>query len=678
VGPLDQELQPGDEIAGFRVTGVAGRGGMGVVYRAEQLDLQRPVALKLIATPLARDEDFRERFVRESRAAAAIDHPNVIPVYSAGEDDGRLYLAMRFVDGEDLRTLVQREGPLAPHRAAPLIAQVANALDAAHARGLVHRDIKPANVLIDGDHAYLTDFGLTKRLTGETTMTGSGRWVGTLGYIAPEQIRGAGVDARADVYALGCLLFYVLTGVAPYRRDSDEATLYAHLHDAPPDARALMPDVPASLAHVVERALAKDPDDRYPSAGDLGRAALAAVGDGPAPPPERTVARGAAAPGGLGDEETVVPGGGRTAVTATAATALGPGDEHPRATSRGGLPGWLTPVLSLLAGAALVLIVVLLATGGDDENAGSGAGTTPSRTTSTTSTTAGGGVKTSEIDVDPRPNAIAYSSGRVWVASPRTNRLIGLAAEGDGKRRTIRLPWNGGTTSVAAGFGSLWVTNGPQGRLVRIDPKTGHVQGDRLVGEGEAVVVATGEDAVWVGRRAIKSTDPPSSIVKVDPHGGAAKDIPFGQEGVGDITTGGGFVWVPNRRRARLSRIAPGSGDRMSTRIGLGAHRVAYGAGQVWVTNYDDGTVTQNTRALDNAATVALSVRGPQDLVVAGGSVWVVSNLDDAVVRLDAEDGRAVGDPIEVGRNPFAIVAHGKRLWVTNLASASVTRLTLP
>src|ERR1700712_5322794 len=260
---LDSELQPGDEIAGYRVTGVAGRGGMGGVYRAEQLDLQRPVALKLIATPLARDEAFRERFVRESRAAAAIDHPNVIPVYSAGEDDGRLYLAMRFVDGEDLRTTIHRDGPMQPERAASVIAQVANALDAAHARGLIHRDIKPANVLLDRDHAYLTDFGLTKRLTGETTMTGSGRWVGTLGYIAPEQIRGEGVDARADVYALGCLLFYILTGVAPYRRDSDEATLYAHLNDAAPDARALMPDVPPALAAVVERALEKDPDDRF-------------------------------------------------------------------------------------------------------------------------------------------------------------------------------------------------------------------------------------------------------------------------------------------------------------------------------------------------------------------------------------------------------------------------------
>jgi predicted Ser/Thr protein kinase len=677
VSLLDNELHPGDEFAGYRVTGVAGRGGMGVVYRAEQLDLQRPVALKLIATPLARDEAFRERFVRESRAAAAIDHPNVIPVYSAGEDDGRLYLAMRFVDGEDLRSLVQREGPVEPTRAASIIAQVANALDAAHARGLVHRDIKPANVLLDRDHAYLTDFGLTKRLTGETTMTGSGRWVGTLGYIAPEQIRGEGVDARADVYALGCLLFYILTGVAPYRRDSDEATLYAHLHDAAPDARALMPDVPPALAEVIERALQKDPDDRFLSAGDLGRAALAAVGDGPVPPPERVVARGAAAPGGHADDETIVPGGGPEAATRTptAPTALAPGAATPGTRGRGGGPAWLMPGLSLLAGAAIVVIAVVLLSGGGDDGAGSG----DTQTTGTTSTTAGGAVAPARAaktyKVDARPNAIAYARDRIWVGSVRTGRLIGLPADGTGERRTIKLPWKSGTTSIAAGFGSLWVTNGTQARVVRINPVTGAIQGDRVVGSGEAVVVATGEGAVWIGRRAVKTTDPPSSIVKVDPRGGRTTEIPFGQEGVGDITTGGGYVWVPNRRRARVSRIRPSDGDRRSTAIGLGQHRVAYGDGQVWVSNYDDGTITQNNRALDNPATAPLNVRGPLDLAVAGDTVWVLSNLDDTVVRLDAKTAKPIGEPIAVGRNPFALVTRGDHVWVTNLASGTVTRI---
>jgi streptogramin lyase/predicted Ser/Thr protein kinase len=693
---VDSELQPGEVFAGYRVTGVTGRGGMGVVYEAEQLDLQRPVALKLIATHLARDEAFRERFVRESRAAAAIDHPNVIPVYSAGEDDGRLYLAMRFVDGEDLRSLVQRVGPLEPARAAAIIAQIGNALDAAHARGLVHRDIKPANVLLDRDHAYLTDFGLTKRLTGETTMTGSGRWVGTLGYIAPEQIRGEGVDARADVYALGCLLFYVLTGLAPYRRDSDEATLYAHLNDAAPDARALVPAVPGALADVVARALEKDPDDRYLSAGDLGRAALAAVGDGPAPPPERVVARGAAAPGGFADDATVVPGGaGGASATPTAPTALAPGGGGRRgaggaarrgadgAARRGGVDAgagrgagrgartWITPVLALLAGAAIVVLAVVLLGGGDDKT---GSGTSSSTTGSPDG--GGGAARVGQTaTVDPRPNAIAYARGRVWVGSVRSGRLIGLPADGKGARRTIKLPWRSGTTSVAAGFGSLWVTNGDQARLVRIDPVSGQVQGDRLVGSGEAVVVVAGEGSIWVGRRAKRTTDPPSSIVKVDPRGGQTKEILFGQEGVGDIAIGGGYVWVPNRRRNRLSRIDPSSGERKSTPIGLGQHRVAFGAGQVWVTNYDDGTISQNNRSLSNAVTDALNVRGPLDLVVSGNTVWVASYLDDAVVRLDARTGKAIGEPIAVGRNPFAIVAHGGHVWVTNLASGTVSRI---
>jgi streptogramin lyase/predicted Ser/Thr protein kinase len=671
---VDSELQAGDVFAGYRVTGVAGRGGMGVVYEAQQLDLQRPVALKLIATPLARDEAFRERFVRESRAAAAIDHPNVIPVYSAGEDDGRLYLAMRFVDGEDLRSLVQREGPLEPARAASIIAQIGNALDAAHARGLVHRDIKPANVLMDRDHAYLTDFGLTKRLTGETTMTGSGRWVGTLGYIAPEQIRGEGVDARADVYALGCLLFYVLTGVAPYRRDSDEATLYAHLHDAAPDAQALVPEIPGALAEVVARALEKDPDDRFPSAGDLGRAAVAAVGDGPVPPPERVVARGAAAPGGFADDETAVPpAAGGASVTPTAPTALAPGSPGGRgaaATHGRHARAWITPMLALLAGAAIVVVAVVLLSGGD-EQAGSGA----SSQTTTTPADAGTPRVTQTATVDARPNAIAYTRGRVWVGSVRSGRLIGLPADGEGARRTIKLPWKSGTTSVAAGFGSLWVTNGDQSRLVRIDPVSGHVQGDRVVGSGTADVVVAGEGAVWVGQRARRATDPASSIIKVDPRGGDTKEILFGQEGVGDITTGGGYVWVPNRRRNRLSRVDPGSGERKSTPIGFGKHRVAFGAGQVWVTNYDDGTISQNNRSLSNAVTDALNVRGPLDLVVSGNTVWVASYLDDAVVRLDARTGKSIGEPIAVGRNPFAIVAHGNHVWVTNLASGTVSRI---
>src|SRR4051794_33548799 len=225
------DLAPGDVFAGHRIEDVAGRGGMGVVYRAMQLGLDRIVALKLITPALAGDPDFRARFVRESRAAASIEHPHVIPIFSAGEEQDVLYISMRFVDGQDLRALLRADGPLEPRRAARIVAQVAAALDAAHERGLVHRDVKPANILLTPtDHAYLTDFGLTKRVgEGATQVSRPGGWVGTLGYVSPEQVRGERIDARADVYALGAVLFHALTGGPPFAADTDEAMLYKAL-----------------------------------------------------------------------------------------------------------------------------------------------------------------------------------------------------------------------------------------------------------------------------------------------------------------------------------------------------------------------------------------------------------------------------------------------------------------
>lgn len=265
---------------------------MGIVYRATQLSLGRPVALKLIAPEHAADSDFRERFQRESRMAAAIDHPNVIPVYEAGEEDGRLYIVMRWVEGTDLHKELRAHGAMAHERAARIVNQVAGALDAAHAAGLVHRDVKPANVLLSGEHAYLADFGLTRFADAETNVTTGGHFLGTVDYMAPEQFRGGGVgvsDARADVYALGCVLFAALTGRPPFIRETVPQTMLAHLHDPPPVA-------PGDFNRVLTRALAKDPEDRYPSAGDFGRAALAAAEGRSVTEEERSVARGAAAP----------------------------------------------------------------------------------------------------------------------------------------------------------------------------------------------------------------------------------------------------------------------------------------------------------------------------------------------------------------------------------------------
>jgi DNA-binding beta-propeller fold protein YncE len=282
-------LAEGSVVAGFRIEGVVGQGGMGVVYRAVQVSLDRPVALKLITPVLAADPGFRERFERESRLTASLDHPNVVPVYAAGEHAGALYIAMRFVDGTDLRALIKAEGRLEPERGARIVAHVASALDAAHEQGLVHRDVKPANVLIShrggADHVYLTDFGLTKRSASSSGgPTASGEWVGTLDYVAPEQLRGERVDGRADVYSLGCVLYESLTGEVPYPRENELAKLWAHISDPPPSASELAREVSPALSAVAQTAMAKAPDERYPSAGALGRAAVAATSDGTSAP----------------------------------------------------------------------------------------------------------------------------------------------------------------------------------------------------------------------------------------------------------------------------------------------------------------------------------------------------------------------------------------------------------
>jgi serine/threonine protein kinase len=271
----------GASVAGYRLEEEAGRGGMGVVYRARDTALDRVVALKVIAPELAKDPKFRARFIRESRATAGVDHPNVIPVYEAAEDEhGQLYIAMRFVDGHDLGKLLAENGPLSPALAADIVAQAASALDAAHVLGLVHRDVKPGNVLVtDGDrpHVYLTDFGLVKWEDATTAITTTDSWLGTPDYIAPEQVDGRAADARTDVYALGCVLYASLTGRPPFSDVPRLRKAGAHMHDRPPLLRDLNPLVPPAFEAVVTRALSKAPEDRFQSAGQLGAAALQAA-----------------------------------------------------------------------------------------------------------------------------------------------------------------------------------------------------------------------------------------------------------------------------------------------------------------------------------------------------------------------------------------------------------------
>jgi serine/threonine protein kinase len=256
---MSVESPTGSVVGGFRVGALLARGAMGAVYLAEDAGGQR-VALKLLSPELAHDEQFRRRFLRESRLAATLDHPNVVRTLASGNDGGVLYLAMAYVEGDDLRELLRREGRLEPERALRIVQQAGEAIDAAHAAGLVHRDVKPGNVLIaggpDGDHAYVCDFGLARHVSSVGSLTGDRGFVGTVDYVAPEQIRGADVDGRADVYALGCVLYECLAGERPYERDNELAVVFAHLNEPPPRLTERRADLPEALDGVIMRVLA--------------------------------------------------------------------------------------------------------------------------------------------------------------------------------------------------------------------------------------------------------------------------------------------------------------------------------------------------------------------------------------------------------------------------------------
>ncbi|MGZ4558523.1 MAG: protein kinase domain-containing protein [Mycobacteriaceae bacterium] len=266
----------GTVFAGYRIDAVLGRGGMSVVYRADNVRLGNKIALKVLAPELSENEAFRERFVRESKVAASINHPNIIPIYDAGDQGGLLYIVMRYIEGSDLQALLRRDGPLELGRAVNLIAQAGSALQSAHERGLIHRDIKPGNILVERigggevlEHVYLADFGLTKHTLSNSGLTQTGQFLGTVDYVAPEQIKGEAVDRRSDVYSLGCVLYECLTGVVPFLRDTDAGAMYAHLQDEHTPVTSLRFDLPPTIDRIVDRALAKEPADRYPTCAEM-------------------------------------------------------------------------------------------------------------------------------------------------------------------------------------------------------------------------------------------------------------------------------------------------------------------------------------------------------------------------------------------------------------------------
>jgi Protein kinase domain len=351
--------QPGERVAGYVLEAQIGAGGMAVVFRARDERLGRPVALKLLAPGLAADGGFRQRFIRESRAAAAVDHPNIIPVYEAGEADGALFIAMRYVQGGDVRTLIDQNGPLPAARAWAIISQVAGALDSAHRHGLIHRDVKPGNILLDAgaagrnrgpgpgeqqEHVYLSDFGISKQPTGASSLTLAGQFVGTLDYIAPEQIDGRDLDGRADLYSLGCAAYEMLSGKPPFRQSQGLALVRAHLSEPPPMLTAERPDLPVVINRVLASAMAKSPDERYPTcvqfAADLGRS-LGLVAGSPAPPEAQGQFRSG------------------PAIEAAWPPQAPHAPQAPRRRSRGARTGGIMAVAAVLAATAVVAVVLV-------------------------------------------------------------------------------------------------------------------------------------------------------------------------------------------------------------------------------------------------------------------------------------------------------------------------------
>jgi hypothetical protein len=354
---------PGSRIGKYVLEQQIGHGGMAVVFRARDDQLGRPVALKIMAPSVASDAEFRQRFVRESKAAAAVDDPHIIPVFEAGESAGVLFIAMRYVAGGDVQSLLAREGPMSVERASAILVSVASALDAAHAAGLVHRDVKPGNMLMDvregrPDHVYLTDFGLTKATAGAVSLTGTGRFLGTADYAAPEQIRGQRVDGRADQYALACAAVEMLTGQTPFPLEEVVAVLTAHTVKPPPQLSARRHGLPAELDAVLGRALAKSPSDRYGSCGDFAAAFQRAAGVGGHDAP---VAAMASHRGTDGEAARLAPSepGGHAERVATRSLALPASTEPPGridVARRRGRDGRF-----VLAAAAVVAIAVAVA-----------------------------------------------------------------------------------------------------------------------------------------------------------------------------------------------------------------------------------------------------------------------------------------------------------------------------
>jgi YVTN family beta-propeller protein len=612
-------IGPGSTFAGYRIESLIGRGGMGVVFKATDLSLDRPVALKLIAPELAEDERFRDRFLNEPRLAASLDHPNVVPIYEAGEHDGQLYLAMRYVEGSDLKSVLQAEGKLAPEEALWVLGQVAAALDQAHRRGLVHRDVKPANVLLDIDeHAYLSDFGISTQAGGVSAESGH---TGTLDYLAPEQIRGEPVDPRSDCYALACILYECLAGESPFRRQSEAETLWARLRDEPQPLRAH-----PALDPVLRKGLAKEKDERYDSCAALIDAAATALG--------------LASPAAL-RRRAIGPSLVRRRRAITAAGAL------------------------VLAG-AIAATIVAMTTGGDRDLEPTG--------NTLVAIDAATNKVVEQVPVGATPTDVAIGGGAAWSFSG-DEKTVSRVDLGNGTVRTFSAGPD--PIEIAIGGDALWVAQDDESEtnpaaldavrspaaLVRLDPLSGTERGAAIrlpaprkltFANPPGNLLATGSGAVWaIGR--------PGWVHRVDIRTGQV--LTRRSLTADRIATGDGQVWVSNNY-AEVARLDTETG-RAVRRLQVDAEwisSIAVGDGSVWLTDGPGGKVLRVDRGGSRVRKIKVAP-GATSIAVGGGAAWVANSERGTVVRIDSESNRITAR-IEIGDAPRALAVGNGRVWI--------------
>jgi serine/threonine protein kinase/streptogramin lyase len=603
----------GSTLAGYRLDALIARGGMGVVYRATQLALDRPVALKVIARQYAGDEGFRERFLRESRLAAKLDHPAVVPVYDAREEDGELIVAMRLVEGGDLKKRIEAEGPLPPAEAIDLLAQIAAALDAAHAAGVVHRDVKPHNILLEGERAYLTDFGLAKAL-GDSGVLSGASIVGTVEYMSPEQWRGEQVGPAADVYSLGCVFYECVTGVVPYARHEGDAE----------------PQMPQGLDDVIERAVSKEPAARYATAGELIDAARERQGADPAP----TLVLSDAADRPTGRASNYVPiwPSNLRHVGWRWRERLAPRTKQ-----------WLGAAVAVLVG-AVSLGFLLLGGGGPSVSA--------------------------PIEVGRPPVRLAVGAGSVWATSALDGTLSRIDPE---TRRVVgsRLHLEKGIAGVATGNGSVWVASPRRGEVLQVDPGTEQVKARIDVG-GRPGAIVFGGGRIWVADDeggGVTAINPEGGRVYergLPPHVAPLR-----------LAVGAGAVWVTSASTGAVRRIDLATATAGAPIVvGRGPAGVTVGGGLVWIANSRSGSVTRVdpvTRSLYGEP-IAVGER-PGGIDAGTESVWVANSADGSVTRIGIQSGETEGSPIDVGPQPGAVAIGSEAVWIANNGDGTIVRI---